>query len=156
MELVKKLFKLITIKDPHFLYFKYSEWRKIKYLIPIFLGLNKNYKKCVIFKKKYKNHSDLVIVGLRWYGKNVKRRTNGLAKEYLAEGKIKNCMYCSSKLTDDNATIDHIVPISNGGSNCQVNLIVCCRDCNSERGDTNFYEYLKTKRPLLNKKTIWI
>jgi len=157
LELIKKLFRIITIKDPHFLYFRYDEWKKIRYILPIILYFNKNYKKCLIFKKKYKNNSDIVIVGLRWYGKNVKRRTNGLAKEYLHQGKYKKCMYCSTELTHENATIDHIIPISNGGSNAQVNLIVCCRDCNSERGDTNFYQYLKTKRPVLDKeKIIWI
>lgn len=102
-------------------------------------------------------HKKIVVVGLKWNGKNVKRRTSGLAKEFLSEVKNPRCIFCETKLNPKNATTDHIIPISKGGNNCQVNLITCCLDCNSERGNIEFYKYLKLKnKKYLKLKTIFI
>jgi 5-methylcytosine-specific restriction endonuclease McrA len=89
-----------------------------------------------------------VVVGLKYSGKNVKRRTSGFAKEFISENKGMKCLYCENTLTEMNATADHIIPISEGGNNCQVNLVVCCNECNSERGNLDFRTYLSKK----NKK----
>ena len=102
---------------------------------------NKNYISCEIFRKKYKIMENFVVIGLRDNGKNVKRRTSGFAKEHLK--KTSKCIYCGSPLNIENATTDHIVPISEKGNNCQVNLIVCCKKCNGERGNLPFMKYLK-------------
>lgn len=110
--------------------------------------LNKNYKSCEIFRKRYKLMNNFVVVGLKYNGKNVKRRTSGYAKEFINSHRNATCIYCDGKLTDRNATTDHIVPISLGGNNCQVNLIVCCKNCNNERGNLPFRNYLKIKNPL--------
>ena len=107
--------------------------------------MNKNYKSCEIFRKKYKTMENFVVIGLRYNGKNVKRRTSGFAKEFLEENKNCECIYCGTKLTKENATADHIVPISKGGNNTQVNLIVCCKDCNSERGNLSFKTFMGLK-----------
>ena len=94
---------------------------------------------------------------MKWGGKNVKRRTTGLAKESLDEKKNARCIYCNRKLNIQNATMDHIVPISKGGNNCQVNLITCCFVCNNERGDMEFTKYLKLKNEKYrNVKEIFI
>ena len=42
------------------------------------------------------------------------------------------CVYCGS---DENLTIDHIHPVSKGGSNNVKNLQILCRDCNNEKAD---------------------
>lgn len=120
----------------------YSKW---KWLIKIVMFLNQNYVSCEIFRRKYKIHRNFVVVGLKWSGKNVKRRTSGYAKEFVASHKNSKCLYCETKLTKENATTDHIVTISKGGNNCQVNLIVCCSACNNERGDMDFKKYLQSK-----------
>lgn len=44
----------------------------------------------------------------------------------------KLCLKCGSK---DKLTIDHIRPISRGGSNDESNLQTLCRDCNVEKGN---------------------
>jgi len=77
--------------------------------------------------------------------KNVKRRTSGYAKNFLDRNRDAKCLYCDDELNYDNATADHIVPISNGGNNTQVNLIVCCQPCNSERGNIDFRDFLSQK-----------
>ena len=110
------------------------------------MNLNKNYKSCEIFRKKYKVMEDFVVIGLKYNGKNVKRRTSGFAKEFLDENVGANCIYCDTVLDKENATADHIIPISDGGNNCQVNLVVCCKDCNNQRGNLDFKEFMRLKK----------
>ena len=145
--MIKLLKFLARAKRQHFLSVSKEQWDKYSILIRLVMYLNPNYKSCIIFRKRYKALRNIVVVGLKWSGRNVKRRTTGYAKEYLKKHKNKKavCLYCNDKVHNDNATTDHIVPISKGGNNCQVNLIVCCFDCNNERGDMDFIKYLKLK-----------
>lgn len=69
-----------------------------------------------------------------------------LMKELL---KVKgfNCYICKKKLKENNGTIDHVVPISLGGTNDVENLEFCCHDCNqlkSAQTEDEFSEF-KTK-----------
>jgi len=74
------------------------------------------------------------------------------------------CVWCESPVArqsrfisvDDNnrpipqATIDHVVPRSRGGTNDASNLITCCSDCNAKRGDRGvlaFARYLFGSQP---------
>ena len=41
------------------------------------------------------------------------------------------CAYCDS---EDNLTIDHIVPQCNGGLDIKTNVISCCHSCNQSKG----------------------
>jgi CRISPR/Cas system Type II protein with McrA/HNH and RuvC-like nuclease domain len=148
------LFQIIELtksKNNHFLSVSYSEWKKFGLLIRLLIWFNPNYKFCKIYRKKYKQLENFVVFGLKWSGKNVKRRTTGFAKEFLKRNRNTSCIYCEKKLTEENATTDHIIPISDGGNNSQVNLLVCCFDCNNERGNLSFFEYLKQKNPKFRK-----
>ena len=131
---------------------EFKFYQKWKYLIKLIVATNPNYLSCTIFRKKYKAYKNVVIVGLKWSGKNVKRRTTGFAKDTLQETKNPKCIYCKQHLTDENTTVDHIIPISKGGNNCQVNLTICCMNCNNERGNSDFYTYLKLKNNSYNNK----
>lgn len=142
---LKTLKHLYTSKHEHFLFVDFDFYKRWKIIIKILMFLNKNYISCEIFRKKYKIHRKFVVVGLKWSGKNVKRRTTGFAKEYLQFSKNPKCIYCETQINADNATTDHIIPISTGGNNCQVNLMVCCSKCNNERGNIEFNRYLKLK-----------
>jgi len=143
IELVKYL---ANTKNDHYLYLKIDNYKKYRYLINILLFFNKGYIPCRIFKKKHKYHINIVVVGLKHYNRVVKRRTNGFSKDFLEKHKNVKCLYCNSDLTNDNATADHIVPVSKMGSNTKVNLVVCCKTCNEERGDEEFYRYLFQKQ----------
>ncbi len=156
LKTLKKLRYYLKSKEAHFLYIDSKSFNKLKFLIFICIFFNKNYKWCQIRRHAYKNHKNIVVFALRWYGKNVKRRTNGYAKEMVSNGEAKICIYCGTKLNKDNATAEHIIPLSNGGNNTQVNLITCCKFCNNERGDTDFSEYLFSKRPYLKGKKFFI
>jgi 5-methylcytosine-specific restriction endonuclease McrA len=95
---------------------------------------------------------NFVVIALKYNGKNVKRRTSGYAKDFVEKNPNTKCIYCETILTKLNCTADHVLPISNFGNNCQVNLITCCRDCNSERGNIDFRKYLHMKNPKYKKQ----
>ena len=156
MRLVKILKFIYKAEHPHFLSVDKETYFKWSWLIKSVVGLNKNYKSCEIFRKKYKIMEDFVVIGLKYNGKNVKRRTSGFAKEFLDENDSYDCIYCDRKLDKENATADHIIPISEGGNNCQVNLVVCCKDCNNERGNMDFKTYLSIKKKRLKVKKFFI
>lgn len=151
MNLLNVFSYLKYAKNDHFLFFTLENYKKYKWFIKTLVFFNKDYISCTIFRKQHKYYKNVVIVGLKYYGRNVKRRTNGFAKMFLEEFPDKNCPYCNSKLTKENITADHIVPVSKGGNNSKLNLLACCKTCNEERGDLDFYRYLYLKQPKFKK-----
>lgn len=145
MNIFKVLNFLLTSEHSHFISVDRTLYKKWRYLIILAVKFNKNYKSVQIFRKKFKVLEEFVVVGLKYNGKNVRRRTCGFAKEFIEQNQNTTCIYCDDKLTPDNATADHIIPISEGGNNCQVNLVVCCKDCNNERGNLDFRYYMAKK-----------
>tara|TARA_B100000686_G_C16688465_1_gene916191 strand:- start:923 stop:1240 length:318 start_codon:yes stop_codon:yes gene_type:complete len=66
--------------------------------------------------------------------------------------KLKNCCYCNRKLNGSNRTLDHIYPRAHGGSiDKRINLIACCKLCNSTRGAMPIQEW-KRKVARLKKE----
>ncbi len=61
------------------------------------------------------------------------------------------CYYCEQSLEPageelgdlypHNAEIDHLVPLSKGGSNDLYNLVVACRGCNREKGQKDHQQF---------------
>jgi len=45
------------------------------------------------------------------------------------------CQYCGIKVTNENATLDHVIPQSKGGRGNWQNLTTSCGSCNSRKGD---------------------
>ena len=95
MNEVKQLISLFKSEHEHFLFVDYDFYKKWKYLIKILISLNKNYKSCEIYRRKYKIYKNIVVIGLKWSGKNVKRRTTGFAKDFLDDKKNARCIYCN-------------------------------------------------------------
>jgi hypothetical protein len=152
MNLIKILKFLYKSKDPHFLSVDKKTYQSWKPLIKLMIKFNTSYKPCEIYRKRYKSMEDFVVVGLKFNGKNVKRRTAGFAKEFVEQNRNSKCLYCGVKLHQENATADHIIPISDGGNNCQVNLVVCCKKCNNERGNIDFKSYYRMKKNIHSDK----
>jgi hypothetical protein len=50
------------------------------------------------------------------------------------------CHYCAETVTTDTVTLDHIVPISRGGTNAPENLVTACLICNSIKADRTYEE----------------
>lgn len=53
----------------------------------------------------------------------------------IARSQRYKCMYCGVRLTSDNLQIDHMDPVSRGGSNDDENLQALCRRCNIRKGN---------------------
>ena len=41
-----------------------------------------------------------------------------------------HCTYCGRRISKRSATLDHVVPVSQGGQDDLENLVLCCRACN--------------------------
>ena len=51
-------------------------------------------------------------------------------KQAMAE-QDSACAYCLSPLTEATATVDHVIPLAQGGTHRLANLVVACGSCNS-------------------------
>lgn len=45
------------------------------------------------------------------------------------------CQYCKCKLEHKNLTLDHVLPISQGGKTNWKNIVACCMNCNQKKKD---------------------
>lgn len=52
------------------------------------------------------------------------------------------CPYCNVELNRDNVTIDHIVPISKGGTHTADNLAAVCKSCNQTKHSMSLISFL--------------
>lgn len=57
------------------------------------------------------------------------------------------CHYCSSQLTTMTATLDHIVPVVEGGGNDYGNLVTSCLTCNSRKNRRPVGDFLADGGP---------
>ena len=56
------------------------------------------------------------------------------------------CAYCKVPLSLKTATIDHVIPVSKGGSRWSLaNMVLACHACNNEKGDRDLMEYLASR-----------
>ena len=58
------------------------------------------------------------------------------------------CYYCRRPLTNEMATLDHVIPLSRGGRTNQKNCILSCYPCNKKKGDKFFGTRRLTKQTL--------
>jgi len=43
------------------------------------------------------------------------------------------CHYCGKKFPPGELTMDHVVPIARGGKSVKINLVPCCKECNTKK-----------------------
>lgn len=86
----------------------------------------------------------------RMYLKKMKRKrkviveTDGTVPCDILE-KAKFCIYCGVKFNSEcKPTLDHLVPLSKGGTHSAANVVVCCRSCNSRKGNREFSQFIET------------
>lgn len=58
-----------------------------------------------------------------------------------------HCTYCSKQLTRFTATLDHVMPVSEGGDNSAGNLNTACLQCNSRKTARPLGDFLAEKFP---------
>ena len=56
-----------------------------------------------------------------------------VTRKWIDNGKV--CHYCHVETSLALIEPDHVVPLSKGGSNSIVNVVPCCRPCNSDKRD---------------------
>lgn len=56
------------------------------------------------------------------------------------------CAYCGTPGTDAELEIDHIIPVSRGGSNHMSNLTTACRACNQTKSNGTLGPMIKAKQ----------
>lgn len=61
------------------------------------------------------------------------------------------CFYCGKRTNPKNATIDHVVPVNQGGTNDLYNLVCACSDCNTIKGRNNITDTIH----MLQDKLRW-
>lgn len=45
------------------------------------------------------------------------------------------CQYCTTGLSENNITMDHVIPVSRGGKTNWENIVASCHVCNHEKGN---------------------
>lgn len=66
---------------------------------------------------------------------------------YLQHGK---CFFCGDELTLENATIEHLLPVSKGGKRTEDNEVACCATVNHTFGDMDLkrkFEFVLKSSP---------
>lgn len=43
------------------------------------------------------------------------------------------CHYCQARVPVAELTMDHVIPLSRGGRSEKINLVPCCKECNTKK-----------------------
>lgn len=74
-------------------------------------------------------------------------------RDTVAKRDERTCRLCGkSKLYKNAMTLDHIVPVSEGGKTHEDNLVVLCKPCNTRKGKKSLLEYVKGRIPAVKKE----
>lgn len=135
-----------------------KEWRKNN---PEYwkLWFRKNRKKTRIYEKVYrlKHPGYIKRKNIKRYTRRQKAEGSFTLEEW--ENKKKEYNYCCAKCgvseeellnkTNEGLTIDHIIPLSKGGTNYISNIRPLCRSCNARKGnniEANLNTVIDSKR----------
>lgn len=86
---------------------------------------------------------DAFCEGRRWDGGLKTPREYRQGKKYddmrraIVDRDGWTCAYCGKVLTQETATIEHVLPLSRGGLDAIKNMVLACRSCNQEAGSLN-------------------
>jgi 5-methylcytosine-specific restriction endonuclease McrA len=91
------------------------------------------YDDWVIHSAKLNIRVPAVIVANRGY----KRNSFGMrfSRENLYLRDLYSCQYCDETISGKELTIDHVIPVSQGGKTTWENSVTCCRSCNTAKGN---------------------
>lgn len=61
------------------------------------------------------------------------------------------CAYCGKQLDEETATIEHVLPISKGGSDSRENMVIACKECNQLVKDYSITQKLRKVKETMEK-----
>lgn len=67
------------------------------------------------------------------------RETTGPQRQRIKDRDGWRCVFCAES---SDLTVDHVVPLSRGGVNADLNLVCCCNACNAQKGSLLPWEFL--------------
>ena len=76
--------------------------------------------------------------------KKEREKARQLRKSTWWQNLIRNkakCYYCQKSLEHNETTMDHIVPVSRGGSSSKGNIVISCKECNNLKKDLTPVEW---------------
>ena len=65
-----------------------------------------------------------------------------LWKDSIKDEWNRKCVYCNS---EEDLTLDHIIPQSKGGKDEKTNVVCACKKCNYSKGHTDWSEWFKAQ-----------
>lgn len=84
-----------------------------------------------------------IALKMRYRARKVNAKHEPYSPKEMYERDFHMCMYCFDKAN----TLDHVVPLSNGGSDMADNIVAACKSCNSSKGSKTLVEWF-----LFNKR----
>ena len=65
------------------------------------------------------------------------------------------CIYCNIRIDEEvRATKDHLVPVTYGGTDWALNIVLACLRCNARRGNIPFRTYCRLLSPAQNRRIL--
>jgi len=86
----------------------------------------------------------------RLYAKKMRRKhgitmTNDNTASPTTLIDARSCLYCGTQFDDKcKPTIDHMIPLTRGGTHSAANLVACCLSCNSRKGSRDYLDWLES------------
>lgn len=86
--------------------------------------------------------------------KKEKEKARQIRRSRWWQNKISHCScyYCGMDLTPEAVTMDHILPLSRGGSSNKGNLATACKNCNNRKKNLTPVEWVAYLDGSLNKQ----
>jgi 5-methylcytosine-specific restriction endonuclease McrA len=66
-----------------------------------------------------------------------------MLRKALHERERGQCFYCLRRITHHRRCLDHVVPRAELGRNSYRNLVACCLECNSQKGERSAVEHVR-------------
>ncbi len=102
-------------------------------------------------------YDDWMVRSERWetrvpavvmFKKFIKRKTSPRFSKYnvLLRDRFQ-CQYCGVSVSRDTASMDHVIPVSRGGSTSWQNIVTSCMPCNTRKGSKLIQPARKPQQP---------
>lgn len=87
------------------------------------------------FKPKERHFMDAVFLDLESHVKREKQKARQLRHSPWWKKKVTTglCYYCGKKFKPSELTMDHLIPLSRGGYSEKINIVPCCKECNTKK-----------------------